>query len=96
MMQKKKSPHDHPRRISLRPSGARHGRKRGSARCQMQKLSAGKVQFEPPFKSFDHYVGGYEQLIGHGEAEHSRSLSVDDQFEFARLQDRQVGRFRAL
>src|SRR5262249_12667851 len=31
-----------PRRIGLRPSSARHGRQRGSARGQMQKLSAGK------------------------------------------------------
>ena len=31
-----------PRRIGLRPRDARHGRQRGSARCQMQKLSAGK------------------------------------------------------
>jgi hypothetical protein len=32
-----------PRRIGLRPSKARHGRERGSARCQMQKLpSVGK------------------------------------------------------
>jgi len=33
-----------PRRIGLRPSEAGHGRQRGSARCQMQKLSAGKFQ----------------------------------------------------
>ena len=31
-----------PRRIGLRPRDARHGRQRGSARGQMQKLSAGK------------------------------------------------------
>jgi hypothetical protein len=31
-----------PRRIGLRPSNARDGRQRGSARCQMQKISAGK------------------------------------------------------
>ena len=34
-----------PRRIGLRPSEARHGRKRGSARGQMQKISAGKFHF---------------------------------------------------
>src|SRR5215475_4207856 len=45
-----------PRRIGLRPSSARHGRERGSARGQMQKISAGKFHFEPPshFTSFDH------------------------------------------
>ena len=31
-----------PRRIGLRPSETRHGRERGSARCQMQKLTARK------------------------------------------------------
>src|SRR5262245_4862608 len=31
-----------PRRIGLRPSETRGGRQRGSARCQMQELSAGK------------------------------------------------------
>ena len=31
-----------PRRIGLRPRNARHGRQRGSARCQMQKSAAGK------------------------------------------------------
>src|SRR5262249_31230827 len=36
---------DWPRRISLRPSEARRGRQRGSARSQMQKLSAGKIPF---------------------------------------------------
>ena len=37
-----------PRRIGLRPRDARHGRQRGSARCQMQKLSAGKFHGDPP------------------------------------------------
>src|SRR5215472_14412308 len=36
-----------PRRIGLRPCDARDGRERGSARSQMQKLSAGKFHFEP-------------------------------------------------
>src|SRR5215467_11536293 len=52
-----------PRRISLRPSEARDGRERGSARCQMQKISAGKFHFEPPslFTSLDRLVGAGEQ-----------------------------------
>ena len=52
-----------PRRIGLRPSDARHGRQRGSARGQMQKLSsAGKFHCAPPsrFTSLDHLVGGGE------------------------------------
>ena len=36
-----------PRRIGLRPRDARHGRQRGSARGQMQKLSAGKFHGAP-------------------------------------------------
>ena len=36
-----------PRRISLRPSEARHGRERGSARCQMQE-SAREVSWRAP------------------------------------------------
>jgi hypothetical protein len=51
-------------RISLRPSDARDRRQRGSARGQMQKFAAGKFHFEPPFTSFDHFVGAGEQLVG--------------------------------
>src|SRR5262249_28516432 len=39
---------DRSRRIGLCPCDARHGRQRGSARGQMQKISAGKFHFEPP------------------------------------------------
>jgi hypothetical protein len=43
-----------PRGIGLRSCNARDGRQRGSARDQMQKLSAGKFHFPPPspFTSF--------------------------------------------
>src|ERR1700730_6682470 len=37
-----------PRRIRFRPDHPRHGRKRGSTRCQMQKLATGKFHDEPP------------------------------------------------
>src|SRR5262249_55332093 len=37
-----------PRRIGLRLRDARHGRQRGSARGQMQKISAGGVSRTPP------------------------------------------------
>src|SRR5262245_61515984 len=36
-----------PRRIGLRPRDARHGWQRGSARGQMQKISAGKFHSTP-------------------------------------------------
>src|SRR5262249_60488939 len=42
------------RRIGLRPCDVRRKRQRGSARGQMQKISAGEVFFLPPFTSFDH------------------------------------------
>jgi hypothetical protein len=46
----------------------------------MQKLSAGKFHFAPPscFTSFDHLVGGYEERIGHREAERLGGFEVDD------------------
>src|SRR5215472_2623052 len=37
-----------PRRVGLRPSGALHGRQRGSARGQMQKITARKFHGAPP------------------------------------------------
>src|SRR5262249_5670107 len=37
------------RRIDLRLRNSRHGRERGSARGQIQKISAGKFHFKPPF-----------------------------------------------
>src|SRR5262245_34163063 len=43
-----------PRRIGLRPREARPGRERGGACSQMEKSTAGKFHFEPPFTSFDH------------------------------------------
>ena len=43
-----------------------------------------------PVSSLDHLVGGDEQLIGHGEAEHPGGLVVDDQLELGRLHNRQV------
>src|SRR5215470_6219006 len=48
---------DRPRRIGLRPRYARYSRQRGSARGQMQKISAGKFHYEPPFTSLNHLVG---------------------------------------
>jgi len=52
----------------LRPSEARDGRERGSAGGQMQKLSAGKFHFEPPFTSLDHLVGACEERERHLQA----------------------------
>jgi hypothetical protein len=59
-----------PSRIGLRPSEARHRRQRGSARGQMQKLSAGKFHLNLPsrFTSLDHLVGERRNLNVFGAA----------------------------
>src|SRR6516165_4159218 len=62
----------------------------------MQKISAGKFHFEPPFTSFDHLVGGGEQRWRHREAEYPGSLRVEDQFELCCSHHRQVRRLSAL
>ena len=49
-----------------------NGRQRGSARGQMQKLSAGKFHYDLPnfpVVSLDHLVGAGEQRGWHVEAE---------------------------
>src|SRR5262245_18148566 len=66
-----------PRRIGLRPRETRHGRQRGSAGGQMEKISAWKFQLEPPITSFDH-------LVGNGEhARRSRASNPDDRSRYA-------------
>src|SRR5262245_19602439 len=44
---KRDDPVYRPRRIGLRPRDPWHRQQRGSTRCQMQKISAGKFHFEP-------------------------------------------------
>jgi hypothetical protein len=63
---------------------------------QMQKLSAGKFQFEPPFTSFDHLVGKREQSIRHVETKHLCRREIDHQLELGRLQYRHLGGLLAL
>src|SRR5262249_8001253 len=65
-----------------------------TARCR--KFRRGSFIFEPPFTSFDHLVGGSQQLVRHSEAEHPGGRGVDDEFELARLHDPQIRRLCAL
>jgi hypothetical protein len=46
--------------------------------------------------SFDHLIGGHGQAGRQGQAEHPGGLGFDDEFEPARLHDRQVRRFGTL
>ena len=45
---------------------------------------------------FDHLVGGGEQRRRHGDAQRPGGLGINDQLEFGRLHDRQIGRLCAL
>src|SRR5262249_8983218 len=87
-----------PRRIGLRPRDTRHGRQRGSACGQMQKISAGKFHVEPPsrFTSFDHLVGADEHCGWQVEAERLRSFEINDELQFGRKLHREVGDGSAL
>src|SRR5262249_60940518 len=60
-----------PRRIAFRPSDPRQGRQRGSARCEMEKISAGKFHFLtlPLFTSLHHLVCDGEHPRRDGQAE---------------------------
>jgi hypothetical protein len=80
------NPAHRPRGIGLRQSEVRNSWQRGSARSQMQKLSAGKFHFEPPsrFTSLDHLVGEGEQRRGHVEAERPGGLEIDHRLVFGR------------
>src|SRR5262245_65679850 len=49
-----------------------------------------------PAASFDHLVGGDEQLVGHAQPQSPCGLVVDDELELRGLQDRQVARLCAL
>src|SRR5215468_7641190 len=49
------------------------------------------VEMAQKLTSFDHLGSPDEQRGRHGETERLGSLHVDDQFEFRRLLDRQIG-----
>src|SRR5215472_15007694 len=80
----------------LRGGDPRDARQRGSACCQMEKTSAGKFHFEPPFTSLDHLVGGHLHDRRHRQAERLSGLKIDHEFESCSLIDRQLSRLLAL
>src|SRR5262245_4668620 len=61
----------------------------------MQKISAGKFHFEPPFTSFDDLVGERKQLVRHVETERLSGFEVDRQLELCRQHNREVTRLLA-
>jgi hypothetical protein len=60
------------------------------ANWESQKESPHQQVWSPPSSS-DHLVGAGEERGRHGEAERSRGLEVDHQFEFGRRLHWQVG-----
>src|SRR5947208_5416960 len=62
----------------------------------MQKSTARKFHFEPPFTSFDHLVGAAGQWQRNCNAQRAGGLHVDVQLDLGYLLDRQIGRFFAL
>src|SRR5262245_43057080 len=61
-----------------------------AARCRNCRRGSFTLNPPSPFTSFDHLVGESEQFVRYGEAEHPGRLVIDDQFELARLHNRQV------
>src|SRR6516225_2734545 len=92
---KRDDPAHRPRRIGLRRRDAGDCRQRGSARGQMQKCTAWKFHFEPPFTSFDHLVGAHKQSGWHSKAECPGGLEVHEQLNLRGLLYRQLARLFA-
>ena len=61
----------------------------------MQKISAGKFHFEPPFTSFDHLVGQRQQRVEDFEAERLGGCEVNDEIDLGRQLDWHVGGLRS-
>src|SRR5262249_29031156 len=68
----------------------------GLAVCSARAASGHAAAAPSSAASFDHHVGAREQRRRDLKAERPGRLQVDDELEFRRLQDRQVGGLGAL
>ena len=70
--------------MMLRGGDPRDGRQRGSARGQMENISAGKFHSEPPsrFTSLDHLVGTGGQHGRNVQVQRLGGFQVDHELEF--------------
>src|SRR5262249_6224437 len=84
----------------LRPRSNGHKRMPRQNRLRPSPRSRRKIcqraMEEEGDASLDHLVGAGEECRWNGDAERPGRLQVDDELEFGRLQDRQVGGLRAL
>src|SRR5258705_13070499 len=64
--------------------------------CQFRTHAPQQMTYRSCDDLFDHLVGEQLDGVGHLEAQRPSSLQIDDKLEFDRLQDRQIGGFRAL
>src|ERR1700730_8964372 len=64
--------------------------------CQMRAAMPAARWAKNPVPSFDDLVGAGEDRLQNSEAERLGRLEIDDQLEFRRLLDRQIGGLGAL
>src|SRR5262249_19341468 len=67
-----------------------------AARCRKFRRGSFISTLPSLFSLFDHLVGGDEQLVRHGEAEHLGGRGVDDELELCCPHYRQICGLRAL
>jgi len=65
---------------------------RGLCLRSIGKYNCGLMHRSKPASLFDHLVGEQQERFGDREAERLGSLEIDPQFEFRRLDHRQIGR----